>query len=182
MENEAARQSISQEEIEKILLDLVYSVQTLAGNVDAMYQGLSRELAERIEAQDRELDRLKELAQKNAQVIQVLPITTADRLERLIDKRMDSVLEDVRISVSELKTKLTNYIQAKDAQGAVPQAVVGEDISDVTGRLELKKDRLHFQIKTDGIQKIWKIARWVIGAIAAGGGAWAIIKSVFKLP
>jgi hypothetical protein len=182
MENHPVSQEPSQGEIDKSLLDLIHSVRILAENMDVMHRDLRQELAERLEAQDRELDRLKEFAQKNAQVVQILPITTADRLERLIDKKVDGVLEDVRLSVSELKTKLTNYIQTKDAQGAIPQAAVGEDISDVTSRFEVKKDRIHIHFKTDGIEKFWKISRWIVLAIATGGGGWAIIKTIFHIP
>lgn len=182
MADEAQRQALSEVDLERALLELVRSVQTLGENVDTLHRGLSRDIEEKV--QDlilRELDRLKELAQKNAQVVQILPITTADRLERLIDKKVDGALEDVRITVSELKNKLSAFIQNKEMQGAIPAAPV-DDISDVTGRIEMKKDRLHIQFKTEWIEKTWKVARWVVAAIAAGGGGWALIKSIFKIP
>jgi hypothetical protein len=170
---------LSQKQIEQVLLDLIYSVKTLAGNVDVMHQDLRRVLEEEARIQARELDRIREFASKNTQILQILPIQTADRLERLIDKKVDGVLEDVRISINEVRQKLSSYIQNKDAQAALPPAAIAEDISDVTTRLEFKKDVFHFHVKTAGIEKAWKIIRWIAAIIAAGGGGWALIKNLF---
>src|SRR3954467_8022086 len=93
-------------EQQKILLELIYAVRALASNVETMHGDLRAIVEDKSNRLDREIDRIKELAQKNTQLLTVLPINTADRLDRLIDKKVDGVLEDVRISLNEVRDKL----------------------------------------------------------------------------
>src|SRR5687767_5274795 len=162
----------------RVLLELIYAVKTLASTTERMHRDLKEVLEEEGKARDKELDKIKEIVSKNAQLLHVMPIMTADRLDRLIDKKVDGVLEDVRLSLNEVREKLYYYVKQKEALASVPTKEVDPN-DDITGRFEVGKDHVRLSFKTDGIGKFWKTARWIAEAIAAGGGGWAIIKSLF---
>jgi hypothetical protein len=162
-------------EQQKILLELIYAVRALASNVETMHGDLRAIVEDKSNRLDREIDRIKELAQKNTQLLTVLPINTADRLDRLIDKKVDGVLEDVRISLNEVRDKLYTYVRTKDL--AVPEKAI-EEKDDVTGRIQIDEKGIHLSMKTEKLEAAWKVLRWVVAAVAAGGGVVAVIKSL----
>src|SRR5262245_10953397 len=122
---------------DQVLLDLVYSVKTLAENVDSMHRDLREVLESEGKALDRELDRIRETVNKSSQLLNVLPITTADRLDRLIEKKVDGVLEDVRLSLGQMHEKLFFFLKNKEAISGVPQPI--DPNEEITGRIEVKK-------------------------------------------
>lgn len=161
------------------MLELIYAVKGLATNVEVMHQDLRRFVEEESYARDKELDKIKEIVSKNHQILNILPISTADRLDKLIDKKVDGVLEDVRTSLHDVRQKLLFYTRTKDAIGAIP-AAVADPMDDITGSFQIKKDEVHLRFKTDALAKFWSVFKWVAAALAAGGGGWAIIKNLLK--
>lgn len=170
------RRSAEDSSLQRTVIELTFAVRALAENTDVMHQDLRKLMETNHRSLDQVLDRVDETTSKHSQILQVLPISTSDRLERLIDKKVDGVLEDVRISVNDIRQKLYYYTREKEATHALAPAAAVVDES--TTSFEIKKDEVRFKFKTDGVEKAWKILRWVGLAILAGGGGWSILKNL----
>lgn len=162
---------------QQVLLELIYSIKGLASNLESMHKDLKQVLEDESRARDKELDKIKEVVLRNQQSLQVMPVLTADRLDRLIDKKVDGVLEDVRLSLNEVREKLWHYMKAKEALSAVPSATQNDDI---TGSFLIQKNEVKLHFKTETLEKFWKVAKWIAVALGSVGGGWTIIKNFMK--
>jgi ElaB/YqjD/DUF883 family membrane-anchored ribosome-binding protein len=166
------------------LLDLIYSTRSIAQTLEIVY----KELQSQGEDNRRDHEQILSALQKLSTDLQMLPVSTADRMEKEIDKRIDGVLEEVRVKVNETRNKLWSYIQSRRDEekfraSTPPQGapvVIGLQPTERAEKAE-KEEGLSLHIKKDTLSKIWVITKWSFAILAAGGGITAFIDALLKL-
>ncbi len=159
-----------------------------------MHQDVRKLLVENHHDASRDLEKIYDLLAKNQQAITVLPITVNDRIEKIIDKldanmdkRVDGVLNDVRISLNDLRGKVYGYLSTKDkeeGEAKKQEALVHlHREEDITGKIEIFKDgTINTKIQTRWLTKAapvaWRVAKWTGASIAGIGGVHAIIEFI----
>ena len=113
-------------------------------------------------------------------------MAVSDRVEALIVKRVDAVLDDTRRSLDDVRMKLWVTLGAPkgpDASGSgmtIKEGMpVPADNGRVTGRIEILKDgeiKLESNFNIKKLAAIWSIGKWVLVALAAGGGVAGLVK------
>lgn len=164
------------------MLEMIYAVRTLAENLDVMHRDLRSVIEADTKARDREIDRIKEIVQDSAQLLQVLPIQTADRLDRLIDRKVDGVLSDARHSLEELRTKLTIYMSTRQGQEALPAMDHDEDptVNEAPIPPRSRRETVRTFFRARKTEQVWSVVRWFAAAIAITGGGWVILEKLFR--
>lgn len=166
------------------LLELIYALKGLAQALEYMHSDVRRMIEDENRDRTKDLEKLSELCQRNAQALAVLPITISDRVEKLVDKmqggvdrKFDGVLEGVKMTVGAVQDRLIRYAEQvgdKGAKEAVPLLRPAED--DYTGKIEISKTG---ELKLAGkvpIRKIIGIAKWAGIALASVGGVTGLVK------
>lgn len=164
------------------LLQLIYALKALAMTVDSMHQDLRRLLLEEGRDREHDLDKLRTSIERNQQTLQVVPITVSDRIESIIDRKVDGVMDDVRNSLIDLRQKLNGYLDSKKGpafdSGIVRKAIKDsekEKDEDITGRIELHKGGAVKVLFGPSFFKRLKITLYVI---LGAGGAGGLVKLV----
>lgn len=175
------------------VLELIYAIRGIAQALDYMHQDLRRTLDENA----RDVEKLLKIVGENQRAVGVLPITVNDRIEKLLekldkntDKRIDHVLDSVRTNLNDVRTKLYNYLKAKEQEEELELQRTREELihrdDDFTGKVEIIKDHdgdhlVNVSFRTQWIttlRKMWPVIKWAGGIIAALGGVHAIIEIV----
>lgn len=168
------------------LLELIFALKGLAQTVEFYHKDLSQRLDEEAKARTRELEQLRVILGKNNQVLNVLPITISDRVEKLLDTletEIDHKLEDVSGAVSEVRQKLWQYmkvteraISQTESSGEVEPVV--DEKADITGKIEVTKaGDVKMQFNSKLLKKMW----YAMIVLAAGGGVYGIKEALSSL-
>jgi hypothetical protein len=170
------------------LLELIFALKGLAQTIEFYHQDLSRRLDEEGRSRKADLDRLtkdlRDVIAKNGQSLSVLPITLSDRVEKIVTRTQDEIdksVGEVRSAVSDVRSKLWEYMQVTERAISQSDAVVEssrDDRADITGRIEVtEKGDIKLQFKSSILKKIW----YGIIVIATGGGAYGFVKMIKEL-
>ncbi len=171
------------------LLELILALKGLAQTIEFYHQNLSRKLDEEAKARLREIDKLRELIQKNTQAINVAPITFSDRAEKLMNNLRNDInekLRDVDDAVTEVRNKLEGY--SRTAERAISQnestheaeekaALVQktDEKADITGRIEVTEGgEVKVQFNSKMLRRIWH----AVLIAAAGGGLFGLKEAI----
>ncbi len=172
----------------QVTLEMIYAVKTLAENLDVMHRDLRQVLEEDARARDREIDRIKEIVTDSAEVMKILPIQTADRLDRLIDRKVDGVLTDARQSLEQLRLKLSFYMSTREGQqGALSALTDKESSADITVvepqivvPIGPRRETVRTFLRRRVADKAWGVTRWVVAVTALIASGWVILDKLFS--
>ncbi len=167
-------------------LELIYAIKGLAQALESMHSDLVRRLEEEGRERDRDIERLSADIEDIQRVVGSLPVTTADRIEATINRKVDGVLDDTRRALDDVRMKLWLHLGAPrgpDASGSGMTIKEGVPVpaDNVTGRLTLLDDgnmKLEGKVNAAKLAKIAVIAKWVFISIAGAGGLAGIIKLI----
>jgi molecular chaperone GrpE (heat shock protein) len=180
------------------LLELIFAVKGLAQTVEFIHSDLRRLIEDESRSRNRELEKIRDLVVKSNQSLSVLPITISDRFESIVrhlekgtNEKVDGVLEDVRLTLNDVRQKLWYYLREREKEQVVEvikrevtgahRAVIEQEHEkkeEVTGSVSLMKDGdLRIQAKFDWkkLKTVLTVAKWAGVTLATGGGvAWLI--------
>ncbi len=175
----------------QIALELIYAVKGLAQAVDNLHSDLRHLLETDARSRDAELDKIKDLLNENSKAISHLPVGVADRIERVVEKlekntdgRVNGVLNDVRVTLNEVRQKLWYHLKdqeqsAEETKSAVVRAIT-EHEKELTGKVEFTKDgdvRLHAKFDWKKLSTLLTVGKWTaIGGAGIGGLGWLLSK------
>jgi len=158
------------------LLELILALKGLAQTFDIAHANLRSFLEAESKANSKEIDRLQNLVAKNNQSMSVLPITISDRVEKLIDRlegdiddKVEAMLREILIAITQVQDKFVNYIQSKGE--AVPEELL-EGPKSITGRVEVHRDgTVGIEFRAEWAKKMIQGLKWAsVGAALTGGG------------
>lgn len=167
------------------ILELIYAIRGLAQALEDMHQDIRRTLEGESKDREKAFERFQDLLQKNSQALAAIPVLTSDRLEGIIQKRVDAVLDETRRTLDDVRMKLWMVVGApKGPEASGSGMTVREGIpvpieERVSGRVEIHKDG---EIKFSGgfnakrIATLWLVGKWILLALAAGGGIAGLTK------
>lgn len=156
------------------LIELILALKGLAQTFDLAHGNLKTLIENEAKANARELDRIRDMLGKNSQSLSILPITISDRVEKLlgnlekdIDEKVESMIREVTVSVTQVQEKLVQYIQAKGEP--VPESLL-EGPKEITGRIEVRRDgTVNVHLKTEWAKKVVMGLKWgAVGSAAYG--------------
>lgn len=167
------------------VLELIYAIRGLAQALEDMHQDIRRQLEAEAEDREKEFERVKDLLTKNSQALSTIPVVTSDRLEGIIQKRVDAVLDETRRTLDDVRMKLWMVVGApKGPEASGSGMTIKEGIpipieERVSGRVEIHRDG---EIKFSGgfnakkVATLWLVGKWILVSLAAGGGIAGLIK------
>ena len=150
-------------------------------------------------ASSRDLDKLLELVAAKHAVINALPVAVADRLEHMldrindtVDKKIDGVLVNVRISLEEVREKLWQFAKTSrkfdsgEVQHIVDTAIEKSGNTATTDTMALsgsltQSGTVNLVFQAEWVKKLVFILKWAfLAALASGGiaGFWKAIEAI----
>ncbi len=166
------------------ILELIYAVRGLAQALEYMHSDVRRLLQDENRDRSKDVEKLTDIMNQNAQALAVLPVTISDRIERLMDRmeghvevKVDTVLDSVKTGLGVVQERLIRYAETqgdKSVKEAVPLLRAPED--DYTGKFEISK---HGELKVAGkipIKRVLFFAKWIGIALASVGGLTGLVK------
>jgi hypothetical protein len=187
------------------LLELIYAIKGLAQSVEYMHSDLERSsqellrlltevkrfLEEESRDSNRDIERLIEIVTENQHTVGTLPVAVSDRIEHMVDrisdtmdKRIESVLGDVRSSLGEVRQRLFRFVETRRLIENGEDVPIANNDADVSGKIELTKSgKMSLVFRTEWVQKLATVVKWVVICAATGGGLtglWKVLEAALR--
>ena len=170
------------------LLELIYAIKNLASNLEHMHTDVKRSIENESRERRECLERLNTQLQTNQQAIASIPVLVADRVEADMAKRVDSILDETRRALDDMRMKLWVHLGAPRSQEASgsgmtslppPLPPLPPKSEHVTGQFTLMDNgNVKLEGNAESAKKVYRIIKIIIGAVLGGTGTVGLAKFV----
>jgi len=166
------------------LLDLIYSIRSIAQTLEIVHSEIRRIGTDNSREHEELLRRVQQLGND----VQMLPVSTTDRMDSFVTSKMDPILEDLRKSINDVRNKIWGYIQSRKEEARLTALTPahGTPLLPIPSPSPPIVPVAHAPVSDEGIRfswttlkKVWGFGRWIV-VLAAGGGLTAIIQAIVK--